>query len=148
MNLKQSLIENNSIVLQLSASTWEEAIKLATKPLVKSGAIEERYYDCIIENTKKNGPYYIIIPGVAMPHARPKIGVNKDCFSLITLKKPVNFGKDTGEVSILITLAATSSDMHNEFGIVQVADLFEKEENVKKIKNAKTVEEVLKLIEN
>ncbi|MGL5150657.1 MAG: PTS sugar transporter subunit IIA, partial [Clostridium sp.] len=70
----------------------------------------------------------------------------RDSFSLVTLKEPVFFGEDVGYVSILITLAATSSDNHNEFGLVQVADLFEDEENILKIKNAKTKEEILKLI--
>lgn len=146
MNLKQSLIENNSIALNKKASTWEEAVKISTDLLVKSGAIEERYYDDIIAKTKEYGPYYVIMPGVAMPHARPESGVNKDSFSLVTLESPVLFSEDTGEVSVLITLAATSSDNHNEFGLTQVADLFEDEENIEKIKNAKTIEEVLSLI--
>lgn len=81
-----------------------------------------------------------------MPHARPESGVKKDSFSLVTLEEPVSFGEDVGHISILITLAATSSDNHNEFGLVQVANLFENEENILKIKNAKTKEEILALI--
>lgn len=146
MDLKQSLIENNSISLQQKASTWEEAIKLSTDLLVSSGAIEERYYTDIINNTHKYGPYYVIAPEVAMPHARPESGVIKNSFSLVTLKEPVCFGEEVGDVSILITLAAVSADDHNEFGIVQVANLFEDEENIEKIKNATTNEEILNLI--
>lgn len=146
MDLKQSLIENNSISLQQKASTWEEAIKLSTDLLVSSGAIEERYYTDIINNTHKYGPYYVIAPEVAMPHARPESGVIKNSFSLVTLKEPVCFGEEVGDVSILITLAAVSVDDHNEFGIVQVANLFEDEENIEKIKNATTNEEILNLI--
>lgn len=146
MNLKNSLIENDSIALNQVATTWEEAIKISTDLLVKSGAIEERYYDEIIKKTMEYGPYYVIMPEVAMPHARPESGVVRDSFSLVTLKEPVIFGEDAGEVSVLITLAATSTDNHNEFGLVQVADLFEDEENILKIKNAKNKEEILALI--
>ncbi|MGL5049909.1 MAG: PTS sugar transporter subunit IIA [Cetobacterium sp.] len=146
MNLKSSLIENNSIALGKTAQNWKDAIKISTDLLVKSGAIEERYYDDIIKKTLEYGPYYIIMPEVAMPHARPESGVIKDSFSLVTLKEPVFFGEDVGHVSVLITLAATSADNHNEFGLVQVADLFEDEENILKIKNAKTKEEILALI--
>lgn len=146
MNLKSSLIENNSIAINQVASSWQEAIKISTDLLIKSGAIEKRYYDDIIKKTLEFGPYYIIMPEVAMPHARPESGVIKDSFSLVTLKEPVFFGEDAGYVSILITLAATSSDNHNEFGLVQVADLFEDEENILKIKNAKTKEDILALI--
>lgn len=148
MNLKEALIENNSISLQCEAKEWKDAIKLGTNLLEKSGAITEDYYHAIVENTQKYGPYYIIIPGVAMPHARPEAGVIKDSFSLITLKEPVVFEKDGAkeEVYILITLAATSAENHNEFGIVQVADLFEEENNIEKIKLAKNPEEILNLI--
>ncbi len=147
MTLREALIENNSIALNQKASTWEEAVKISTDLLVKSGAIEERYYDDIIAKTKEYGPYYIIMPGVAMPHARPESGVIKDSFSLITLETPVCFGGDTGDVNILITLAATSSENHNEFGLIQVADLFEDEDNIERIKNCKTIEEILEIIQ-
>lgn len=146
MDLKNSLIENNSIAINQVADTWEEAIKISTDLLVKSGAIEERYYDDIIKKTIEYGPYYVIMPEVAMPHARPESGVIKDSFSLVTLKEPVFFGEEAGHISILITLAATSAESHNEFGLVQVADLFEDEKNILKIKNAKTKEEILGLI--
>ena len=67
MNLKQALIENNSIRLGLSASTWQEAVKLAVDPLIESGAVKPEYYDAIIESTEGYGPYYILMPGMAMP---------------------------------------------------------------------------------
>lgn len=91
MNLKQALIENNSIRLGLEAADWKEAVKLAVEPLVESGAILPEYYDAIIESTEEYGPYYILMPGMAMPHARPEAGVQRDAFSLITLQKSVVF---------------------------------------------------------
>lgn len=146
MELKKSLIENNSVALDIDVKNWQEAVKASTSLLEKAGTITENYYHSIIENTKKYGPYYIIVPGVAMPHARPENGVLKDSFSLITLKNPVKFDDSEDEISILITLAATSTENHNEFGIVQVAELFEDEENIEKIKNAKDISEILELI--
>ena len=71
MNLKQALIENDSIRLRLEAADWKEAVKLAVEPLIESGAILPEYYDAIIESTEEYGPYYILMPGMAMPHARP-----------------------------------------------------------------------------
>ncbi|VEI48224.1 PTS system enzyme II-A permease [Actinobacillus equuli] len=75
--LKESLIENNSILLNQSAADWKAAIKLGTDVLEKSGAIEPRYYTSIIENIEKMGPYIILAPGLAMPHSRPEEGVIK-----------------------------------------------------------------------
>lgn len=148
MNLKEVLVENDSIRLKVKVNDWKEAIKLGVDLLVKSGAVENKYYDAIIKNTNEYGPYYIIVPEVAMPHARPENGVLKDSFSLITLEEPVYFelNGEKKEVFIFLTLAATSTENHNEFGIVQVAELFENEENVEKIKNAREISEVLELI--
>lgn len=144
MELKESLIENKSILLNKEAKDWEEAIKIAVSPLEKSGAITPNYYKQIVENTKEFGPYYIIAEEVAMPHARPEAGVNRDSFSLLTLKNPVDFGEQ--KVRILIVLAATSCEKHNECGLVQVASLFEDEEIIEKIKNAEKEEDILNLI--
>ncbi len=127
MNLKQSLIENNSILLNQTASSWEEAIKIGTDLLEKSGAIEPRYYDNIVSKVKEMGPYIILSPGLAMPHARPEEGVIKTAFALVTLKEPVFFdGEDEG-VNVLITLSGSSSDEHMQ-GIMEITQVLEDED--------------------
>ncbi|VSX21094.1 phosphotransferase system sugar-specific EII component [Streptococcus pneumoniae] len=106
MNLKQALIDNDSIRLGLEANNWKEAVKVAVDPLIESGAILPEYYDAIIESTEEYGPYYILMPGMAMPHARPEAGVQSDAFSLITLQNPVVFS-DGKEVSVFQAIVAT-----------------------------------------
>ena len=83
--LKESLIENNSIKLNQTAANWEEAIKIGTDLLVASGAIEPRYYENIVSKIKEMGPYIVLAPGLAMPHARPEEGVIRTAFGLTTL---------------------------------------------------------------
>ena len=39
MNLKQALIDNDSIQLGLTAKDWKEAVKLSVQPLIDSGAV-------------------------------------------------------------------------------------------------------------
>lgn len=146
MKLKDSLMENNSIGINLKAKDWKEAIKLTTDFLIKSKAIEEEYYDSIIKSTMEHGAYYIIAPGVAMPHSRPECGVNKDSFSLVTLSEPVSFGEEYGDVSVLITLAATSIENHNDIALMQISDIFDDEKKIEKIKSATSVEEILNLL--
>jgi len=147
MTLRESLIENNSILINQTATSWEEAIKIGTDKLVESGAIESRYYDEIVKTTKELGPYYMLGEGVAMPHSRPESGVNKDCFGITILKEPVKFGEEDHEkVQVLFTLAATSSDAHAEVAIPQICDILDEEENIKRLINAKSIEEVLEII--
>ncbi len=147
--LKESLIENNSIKLNQTANTWEDAIKIGTDLLVDSGAIEPRYYDHIVNNIKKLGPYIVIAPGLAMPHARPEEGVIKTAFALTTLSAPVDL--DGESVSILLTLAASDANTHME-GIMEITQIFDDPNsddgvNIQKFLNCKTTEEVLAVID-
>lgn len=146
MNLKQAFTENDSIRLGLTATTWQEAVRLSVEPLIESGAITEEYYHAILESTQEYGPYYILMPGMAMPHARPDAGVNRDSFSLITLKEPVAFS-DGKEVSVLLALAATSSDIHTSVAIPQIIALFELENSIERLVACQTPDEVLAMVE-
>ena len=146
MNLKQALTENQSIRLGLTAHSWQEAVQLAVAPLIESGAVKPEYYDAIIESTEEYGPYYILMPGMAMPHARPEAGVKRDAFSLVTLTEPVTFS-DGKEVSVLLALAATSSQIHTSVAIPQIIALFELDNSIERLKACQSEEEVLAMIE-
>ena len=146
MDLKTAFIENNSIRLGLTAKDWQEAVKLSVDPLIESGAVLPEYYDAIIASTKEHGPYYILTPGMAMPHARPEAGVQRDAFSLITLTEPVTF-TDGKEVSVLLTLAATSSAIHASVAIPQIIALFELDNAIDRLRACKTPEDVLALVD-
>ncbi len=146
MNLKKAFVENKSIRLGLEADSWQEAVKLSVAPLIESGAVKEEYYHAIIESTEEFGPYYILMPGMAMPHARPEAEVIRDAFSLITLTKPVRFS-DGKEVQVLLTLAATSSDIHTSVAIPQIIALFDLEHSVDRLVACQSPEEVLAMVE-
>lgn len=145
MNLKQALIENNSIRLGLSASTWQEAVKLAVDPLIESGAVKPEYYDAIIESTEGYGPYYILMPGMAMPHARPEAGVQRDAFSLVTLKEPVTFRRKRREC--FVSSCSNEFKIHTSVAIPQIIALFELENSIDRLLACQTEAEVLALID-
>ncbi|MGJ8730619.1 PTS sugar transporter subunit IIA [Listeria aquatica] len=146
VSLKKSLLDNDSIRLNEKAATWQEAVLKAVAPLVESGAVDSKYGEAIIQSTEKFGPYYVLMEGMAMPHARPEDGVYRDAFSLITLEKPVQFS-DGKSVEVLVALAATSNDIHTGIAIPQIVALFEIEEIIKKLKAARNARNVLQLID-
>ena len=145
MTLLESLIENNSILLKQKAETWEEAVSKCVKPLVDAGAVEQRYLDAIIKKTNELGPFYILAPGLAMPHDRPESGVVRDSFSFITLEKPVVF-PDGQYVDILLGFSATSSEVHSNESIPQIVMLFDDEAIFKKIRKAESTDEIIELL--
>ncbi|HGO5854975.1 PTS sugar transporter subunit IIA [Mannheimia glucosida] len=151
MNLKQSLIENNSILLNQSAANWEEAIKIGTDLLVKAGTIEPRYYDNIVSKIKEMGPYIILAPGLAMPHARPEEGVIKTSFALVTFDTPIYFEGEDDPVHVMLTLAGSDSDQHMQ-GLVEITQVLDDPDSdtgvdLDKIRRCKTAEDVYAVID-
>ncbi|MEH7254222.1 PTS sugar transporter subunit IIA [Neobacillus niacini] len=145
MNFKDSLIENDSIVLDVEVNDWKEAIQEAVNPLISAEAVTQQYVEEIIKSTNELGPYYVLLPNFAMPHARPGDYVKKDAFSFITLKKPVYFS-ESQPVKVIVCLAAKSSENHLEVALPQIADVFSDESIFEKIDQAKTKEDILELL--
>lgn len=142
MKITESFVENNSIQLQKSAKTWEEALHILFSPLVESKAIKQEYIEAIIKRTNEIGPFYVIGPKLAMPHERGELGALKDAFTILTLDKEVEF--PTGEmVDILIGFSATDSEAHIAEVIPQIVTLFEDEESIDIFRTFKTKEELL-----
>jgi len=149
MKLRDSLAENNAIRLQADASSWQEAVKIGVDLLEAAGVVEPRYYQAILDGVARFGPYFVIAPGLAMPHGRPEEGVKKNGFALVTLKTPLVFNhEDNDPVDILITLAAVDARTHQEDGIMQIVNLFEDEANFDRLRACHTAQEVLDLIDS
>lgn len=151
MKFKQSLMENNSVLLNAAASDWRSAIKLGTDMLIRSGAVEPRYHDAIIGSIEKMGPYIVIAPQFAMPHARPEDGVNRTAFALVTLTTPVKFEGEEELVDVLVTLAGSTSDEHME-GLMEVTQVLEDEHsesgiNLDKLRACQSTVDVFNVID-
>ncbi|HEK2968385.1 TPA: PTS sugar transporter subunit IIA [Proteus mirabilis] len=127
---------------------WREAIKIACQPLIDKGCIEPRYVDAIYKSHEQIGPYYVLGPGIAMPHARPEEGVNQLSLALTIIEKGVEFGADENDpVKLLIVLAATDNDSHIN-AIVKLAELFDNQDDIDTLLQAKSKAEVLAVIKH
>ena len=138
-------ILNGQIQVVESAENWEKAIETAAQPLIKNGKIKCGYVENIIKNIKELGPYIILLPGVAMPHARPDENVIESSLSLLKINKGVSFSEDTEDVKLMFVLAAKDSNSHIDI-IEQLTELLGDDEKIEKLMNAETVEEVENLI--
>lgn len=139
----KEILGNNIIILE-KINSWKEAIKVASEPLLKTNKIEERYIEAMIENIKKFGSYIIMADNVAMPHSRPENGVNENCLSLLKLNKGVKF--DNGEeVQLFFILGSKDSNSHIDI-LKKLMEIFDDEEKIEKLSEAKTVNEIKSLI--
>ncbi len=125
--------------------TWREAVVTTTQYLEKKGYVTPDYADAIIQSTIDNGPYYVLCPGIAMPHARPEAGVIKTGLGIHIFPEPVDFGSDLGPANILFTLAAKDSDTHIEV-IQSLSEVLADEGNIERLVTAKSKQEVLNII--
>ena len=138
-------ILNGQIQVVESAENWEKAIETAAQPLIKNGKIKYGYVENIIKNIKELGPYIILVPGVAMLHARPDENVIESSLSLLKINKGVSFSEDTEGVKLMFVLAAKDSNSHIDI-IEQLTELLGDDEKIERLMNAETVEEVENLI--
>ena len=142
----KDLLTAEVLRLNVEVKDWEESVRIGGELLEKAGAIEQRYIDGMIDVIRKIGPYVVVAPGIAMPHARPEEGAKKVGISLITLKKPVNFGnKENDPVKIVVCLSAIDQSAHLK-ALSELAELLEDKENVKRIMFADDPKTILDLL--
>ncbi len=147
MDFFEFLLKNNTVLLDVEASDWKDAIRKGGSLLVGSGCCENRYIDAMIESCVKNGPYFIIAPGLAMPHSRPENGVLETGFALITLKKGVEFGdRENDPIDILIFMAAKDQAAHTEQAMTQIAEFCDNLEWLKELRAANVIPQVTDLL--
>lgn len=102
----------NAISTNQDYSTASAALHAAGTLLERGGFSNPTYTDAILDNYQHNGAYFVIAPGIALPHARP-IGVLKSGISILTLKTPLDFGNTAnGPADLIVALAATGNNDH------------------------------------
>ncbi|MEL7645856.1 MAG: PTS sugar transporter subunit IIA [Anaerolineaceae bacterium] len=145
MNIKD-LLRPNLVELNVSVTDWQDAIRAVGELLVKDNAIEPRFVDAMIRVAKEFGPYIVLAPGFAMPHARPEDGCIKSSMGLITLAEPVNFGNPQNDpVNVVVALAAVDNKGHID-ALSDLAEVMSEDGIVEKIAASTTVEEVLTIM--
>lgn len=139
------LIRPENVQILQSVADWKDAIRIASKPLVDGGYIEQRYVEAIFKNTEKFGPYYVLAPEIAMPHASSDDGVNEKQISLLVLKESIKFSRDGYNVRLIFVLATPDGHSHLQM-LRDLSEIFSDEEKIQAIINKNDVHEVSALL--
>lgn len=129
-----------------SVQDWKEAIKICAEPLLNNHSISSDYIDAIFQLHESIGPYYVLAPGIAMPHARPEQGVNQLGLSMLLVKQGVKFTSQENDPVYLITLLAANDNTSHIEMLTQLATLFAETKDIQAIFNAKSSDEILAVI--
>lgn len=135
------------IALGVNVADWREAVVAAGKLLVDTGVVEAGYIEAMIRTAEELGPYIVIGPGIAMPHARPEDGALSTGLSFVKLDPPIEFGhEDHDPVSLVFGLAAIDKKLH--IGALQtLAEMLSTASLLDELMAADTVEEIYSVIQ-
>ncbi|WP_392561835.1 PTS sugar transporter subunit IIA [Orbus sturtevantii] len=124
--------------------SWQEAICLAANPLLNKGAITQNYINDVIKNIEINGSYIVLVPEIALPHARSNGNVLQTAMSFLKLTHPVTF-PDGMSVTVMFFLASTDSDGHLDV-LVELAEILADKNNQNLFRTAKKQEQILAIL--
>ena len=142
VSLLQDLLSEDNVSFRYPAETWEDVIRHGGQLMVDAGFTDPTYTEAMIDVVRDMGPYIVLAPGLAMPHARPEMGAKQVGAALVTLEKPIDFGSPENDpVSVAIFLCAPNKDEHIQL-LTDIATLFEDEEFLDAAVNFESFEDV------
>lgn len=138
------ILTPETIELGVSLGSQEEAIRRAGALLVENGNVDDRYVDSMFEREKSVSTY--MGNAVAIPHGteESKKWVTRSGLSVVTVPEGVEYGD--GDVAKLIVGIAGKGDEHLEI-LSKIALVVAEEENVERLVNARTKEELLAIFD-
>lgn len=123
---------------------YREAIRRSCDILEKHGIIKSGYYEDILQTIKVYGGYFYLGRGVCMPHADASERTPGTAACILKLGEPVDFlGRPA---KIFITFAAGNAQEHMEL-LKKITHAFSDRQNLIRIQEAKTTEEIRKIME-
>lgn len=142
----KDLLTPETMRLHVQVTDPMDAVQKAGELLIASGGAEERYIDAMQQSLQTNGPYMVIVPGVALLHARPGDGVKQLCMSLLTLDPPIAFGnEDNDPVSLAIAFGTVDRQRHLK-ALKALSTLLADEQALAAIRASTSPEEVVQII--
>ena len=140
------LLKKENVQIVESATDWKDAIRISVQPLEQHGYVESRYKEEIISNVESMGPYIVLAPYIALPHARPEQGVKESQIAVTLLQIEVRFAGEEKPVNLLIALAASDNNRHLD-ELMSISEILQNEDTVQKILNSKDKEELYSYFE-
>jgi PTS system mannitol-specific IIA component len=138
------ILTPETIELGASLDNQDEAIRRAGSLLVQNGNVDDRYVDSMFEREESVSTF--MGNAVAIPHgtSESKQWVERSGLSVITVPEGVEYGD--GNIAMLVIGIAGKGDEHLEI-LSKIALVCSEEENVVKIVQAQTKEELLAFFE-
>lgn len=138
-SVAKTVIDKNSILLNQTPVSKEEAIRTAGELLVKQGCVDATYIDAMLEREKIVTTYMGM--GLAIPHgtSEAKGSVKKTGIVLVQYPEGVDFGDEKAQ---LVFGIAGIGDEHLEL-LAKICEALEDEDVMEKMKTTNDVDWIL-----
>ncbi|MFT4007908.1 MAG: PTS sugar transporter subunit IIA [Lacrimispora sp.] len=141
--LRELLIKSNIRIIKESMG-WKEAIEFAAVPLLYKNIIKYQYVETIISNILEHRQVMLIAEHVMIAHAGIDAGVYDVGLSMLLLPQTIMVN-DYMEVKVVFVLATPDYESHL-VALNQLILILEDEEKLAAMKEAKTEDDILKLL--
>lgn len=138
----QDLIAKENVVLNNDFDNWQDAIRFAGNLLIQSGCINQTYCEDMIKAVKEYGPYIVIMPGIALAHARPNGNVSVNQIALVSMPKGVDFGNSQNDPVHFLFAIAACTDKEHMMIFKTLASFLSVEENLKALQTATCFDDI------
>lgn len=140
------LLQKENVRIVDRANGWKDAVRKSVMPLEEGGYVKPEYKEAIISGIEKLGPYIVVAPAVALPHARPEQGVLKSQIAITLFKENVEFEKRDADARLFVALAAADSNSHMD-ALMAISEILQNEDTVKEILEADDIETLYSFFE-
>lgn len=142
--MEKGILVKEGILLNVKSESKYEAIERAGKLLINGGYVKENYIEGMKAREEEVTTY--MGNGVAIPHGMNEYKKEIIETGIVIIQYPdgVDFGE--GNTAYIVIGIAGKGDEHMEI-LSKIALTIQYEENVERLKNAKTTEEIMEIIE-
>lgn len=113
--------------------SWEDAVRASVQPMIDKGAVLPAYANSIVDSVKKFGPYIVIAPDIAIPHAEDKANVVKTSIGFMKSNRAVSFSDDPEQDARLFFVLASNDEAKHLENLKALMQLLCDEELVEKL---------------
>lgn len=142
------LLKEQDILLNEKITTKEEAIKIAGQLLVTGGYVDDNYITGMLERENIVSTYMGNF--IAIPHGTDdaKKSIKATGISVVQIPEGVSFARetDTDDKLVFIVFGIAGKDGEHLELLSKIAIFCSEQENVIKLVNAKSKEEIIKLL--
>jgi PTS system ascorbate-specific IIA component len=140
-----SFLRKEAVKLDVDAQSAIEAIQTAGDLLVQTGQVTPAYVNAMVDGFTEVGPYIVIAPGIAIPHARPEAGVYEQALSVIRLTSPLSFGHPANDPVQLVCAIAGKDQNSHLFMLRQISLVLGDPEKLSLIMHTSSIDEIVNL---